>query len=633
MAEEFSTKRIINLPDQSAYVNGDYVATDNATNGTKRFPVSGLVDAAMTGFASVYDATKTYAVGDFCVYGGAVYECTTAITTAEAWTAAHWKATTAGSEIANLKADLNKIKSSEVPSVVNADKYINGSGTLSNDAYYDASDFIDISGFVNVSFSTSLNSARGLAFYKSDKTTTTLVVNGNNCSQYGYTASSVPQVVTFDVPSESVYLRFTRRNSFDVTPSAFTVTGYSFFGIADKVNDLTISVAELPEIRAKAEEAHSESEVNTDTRKISFSWIDGYYINSNGAESSASSYSCTDYVFVGGLKHISFPFYVPDGSAGMVVVYDENKVKTQSIQNFTDPSGTIREINFTDKDKYVRFSCYGTRKSQFYVIADKIAESIAKTCRLALGEKDVPDSKIIYDGGMTRIFNKIGVIGDSLSSGEMAYGDAVDESTVHYVDMYPYSWIQYLARACGTTAYNFSQGGMNTRNFLADLGGFLTKLRNSEYKCQAYFIALCHNDDNYGVPVGSPSDINTTDPIQSADTFYGNYAHIIAEIKAVEPNAKIFCVCSKVSSLSAYNVAIRYMASIFTNVYILDFENYFPKLETVWEYTQGHGNAMGYLNYSWQVGTYVDYIIRNNRTAFKYVQFIGTEYEQYIPNN
>ena len=109
MAENFSTRRIINLPDQSVYVNGDYVATDNATNGTKRFPVSGLVDAAMTGFASVYDATKTYAVGDFCVYGGTVYECTTAITTAEAWTAAHWRATTAGSEIANLKADFNDI--------------------------------------------------------------------------------------------------------------------------------------------------------------------------------------------------------------------------------------------------------------------------------------------------------------------------------------------------------------------------------------------------------------------------------------------------------------------------------------------------------------------------------------------
>lgn len=536
--------------------------------------------------------------------------------------------TGAREELGNLKS---AIQSSSVPSSINTGKYVNANGELSNDTNYDACDFIDVSGFVKVSFSTSFNSARGFAFYKTDKATTTLVVNGNNCSQYGYTASSVPQTVEFAVPSETHYLRFTRRNTYDVTPSAFAVIGASYSGLVSRVSNVESDVAGLSSAVTIANSALAEAGANTDTRKLPFTWIDGYFINFDGAESASASYSCTDYIYIGGLKHVIFPLFVPDGSAGMCVVYDAQKRKTQIVQNFTDPSGTVREFTFTDNDKYVRFSCYGTRKSQFYIIADKIAESITKTCRLALGECDVPDSKIIYDGGMTRIFNKIGVIGDSLSSGEMAYGDAVDESTVHYVDMYQYSWIQYLARACGTTAYNFSQGGMNTRNFLTDLGGFLTKLRNPDYKCQAYFIALCHNDDNYGVPVGSPSDINTTDPTLSADTFYGNYAHIIAEIKAIEPNAKIFCVCSKVSSLSPYNIAIRYMATIFADVYILDFENHFPRLETTWEYTQGHGNAMGYLNYSWQIGTYVDYIIRNNKSAFKYVQFIGTDYEQYIP--
>lgn len=533
------------------------------------------------------------------------------------------------SDITALKT---AIASSAIPNSVNTGKYINANGGLSNDASYDACDFIDISKFTSVSFSTSLNSARGFAFYKSDQITTTLVVNGNNCTQYGYTASSVPQIVEFTVPSESKYLRFTRRNTYDVTPSAFIVNGTSYGGLAYRVSKIENDVSDLSDVAIIANNALTEAETNTDTREMSFTWVDGYYIKSDGAEYASASYSCTDFIYIGGLKHITFPLFVPDGSAGMCVAYDAQKRKTQLVQNLADPSGTIREFTFTDNDKYVRFSCYGTRKSQFYVIADKIAESIAKTCRLALGEYDKPDSNLIYDGGMTRIFNRIGVIGDSLSSGEMAYGDAQDESTIHYVDMYQYSWIQYLARSCGTTAYNFSQGGMNTRNFLADLGGHLTDLRKTDYKCQAYFVALCHNDDNYGVPIGSPSDINTTDPTLSADTFYGNYAHIISEIKSVEPNAKIFCVCSKVSSLAPYNVAIRYMATIFTNVYILDFENYFPELETVWEYTQGHGNAMGYLNYSWQIGTYVDYIIRNNRNAFKYVQFIGTEYGQYIPS-
>lgn len=40
--------------------------------------------------ADAYDSTATYFVGQFCKYNGNVYECKTAITTAEAWTASHW---------------------------------------------------------------------------------------------------------------------------------------------------------------------------------------------------------------------------------------------------------------------------------------------------------------------------------------------------------------------------------------------------------------------------------------------------------------------------------------------------------------------------------------------------------------
>ena len=37
-----------------------------------------------------YDSTATYALGDYCVYENLLYRCTTAITTAEAWTSGHW---------------------------------------------------------------------------------------------------------------------------------------------------------------------------------------------------------------------------------------------------------------------------------------------------------------------------------------------------------------------------------------------------------------------------------------------------------------------------------------------------------------------------------------------------------------
>ena len=51
--------------------------------------------------SDAYDPTKTYAVGDYCIYNNTLYRCNTAITTAEAWTAAHWTATSIASELEN----------------------------------------------------------------------------------------------------------------------------------------------------------------------------------------------------------------------------------------------------------------------------------------------------------------------------------------------------------------------------------------------------------------------------------------------------------------------------------------------------------------------------------------------------
>ena len=45
--------------------------------------------------AEEYDSTSTYAVGDYCYHSDTLYRCTTAISTAEAWTAGHWTAETA----------------------------------------------------------------------------------------------------------------------------------------------------------------------------------------------------------------------------------------------------------------------------------------------------------------------------------------------------------------------------------------------------------------------------------------------------------------------------------------------------------------------------------------------------------
>lgn len=58
--------------------------------------------------ADAYDSTATYEVGDYCLKDGVLYRCTTAISTAEAWTAGHWTAVQVGDDLSDLKGAINQ---------------------------------------------------------------------------------------------------------------------------------------------------------------------------------------------------------------------------------------------------------------------------------------------------------------------------------------------------------------------------------------------------------------------------------------------------------------------------------------------------------------------------------------------
>jgi len=76
---------------------GQTTFTENQLSG-------GVAAPAM--IAPAYSATNTYAVGDYVTYNDALYRCKTAISTAEAWTAAHWEAAKVGPDLKDLKSSL-----------------------------------------------------------------------------------------------------------------------------------------------------------------------------------------------------------------------------------------------------------------------------------------------------------------------------------------------------------------------------------------------------------------------------------------------------------------------------------------------------------------------------------------------
>ena len=59
--------------------------------------------------ASAYSSSKTYKVGDYVIHNSNLYRCITAITTAEAFTAAHWTQIVLADDVSDLKTDLNGV--------------------------------------------------------------------------------------------------------------------------------------------------------------------------------------------------------------------------------------------------------------------------------------------------------------------------------------------------------------------------------------------------------------------------------------------------------------------------------------------------------------------------------------------
>lgn len=71
--------------------------------------------------AADYSSSNTYKVGDYVWYNGALYCCTTAITTAEAWTAGHWSAAVIGNDVEKAKEAVEAVEAVLPQDVVTID--------------------------------------------------------------------------------------------------------------------------------------------------------------------------------------------------------------------------------------------------------------------------------------------------------------------------------------------------------------------------------------------------------------------------------------------------------------------------------------------------------------------------------
>ena len=91
--------RIIGLDEVSTIQDGNYIAIDSETGGTKKFDATKVGYLMGQNIAAEYNSSAQYVVGEFCMYDGQLYKCTTNITTPEAWNAGHWTQVTVGTSL------------------------------------------------------------------------------------------------------------------------------------------------------------------------------------------------------------------------------------------------------------------------------------------------------------------------------------------------------------------------------------------------------------------------------------------------------------------------------------------------------------------------------------------------------
>lgn len=101
-------KQISNLTAATGLTDGSLFVIEQS--GAAKSANWGMIKEYISpDLAPLYSNSSTYNVGDYVIYNDSLYRCNTAITTAEAWTAAHWTATVMGDDVRGINNALNKL--------------------------------------------------------------------------------------------------------------------------------------------------------------------------------------------------------------------------------------------------------------------------------------------------------------------------------------------------------------------------------------------------------------------------------------------------------------------------------------------------------------------------------------------
>ena len=352
--------------------------------------------------------------------------------------------------------------------------------------------------------------------------------------------------------------------------------------------------------------------------------------------------------------HYHFDLDIPEKRNIMALKYNGGGVSSwvTPLLVFKNENGVVRYVNYTNEvigteysysiptnatkvfinantKKAWQISVKFGRKSKFVSFDQLSADTISFIGNRSV--KENPLEKLLENGGYTSAFASISCIGDSLTEGVSEYiVDGVTKYAGRNEGLETFSYPSQLAKMTGSIVRNYGVGGATAKSWLET-----NKSKNcfkSENKSQAYIIAIGTNDTVYDGD--ADTDIDVSDYNNNSDNFVGNYAKIIQKCLELQPKAKVFVVTIP-KTRTNYNGAwtngnsrIKAVAKKL-GVYVLDVYSYSDSFRDTYAYKEhfysgGHRNAVGYKRTAMEYATYISWIIENNPSDFKNIQFIGT---------
>ena len=216
-----------------------------------------------------------------------------------------------------------------------------------------------------------------------------------------------------------------------------------------------------------------------------------------------------------------------------------------------------------------------------------------------------------YTGKEISVFSKGFCAGDSLTKGTFNHNEG---GSTQFAVIEKYSYPTYLNKLYNCNAVNWGIGGESTKSYY--------ELISQE---------TIADDYDYVIIALGANDVTANNIPESLDY----YQRLITLFKNKWHNVKIFC-CTITPAYYANNTTfydsynedvVKYCVEHNADCYLVDLTQYSKCLKNS-PYANGHLTAIGYLQEAKEIGSMISYIIANNLTDFKYVQFIDTNYSQ-----